>query len=125
MYVFNKIYDKIHEKTVDHPVARVLFERTENLAKQARKERLSVVDKIQQKVLDRVVGAKVRGAFGNALRFCISGGAALSEEIAKNNAETAFCDAVEKCGELLAQYFPADKDDNPDELDNGVVILER
>lgn len=49
----------------------------------------------------------------------------LSEEIGKNNAETAFCDAVEKCGELLAQYFPADKDDNPDELDDGVVILER
>lgn len=49
----------------------------------------------------------------------------LSEEIGKNNAETAFCDAVEKCGELLAQYFPADKEDNPDELDDGVVILER
>ena len=80
--IFNKIYDRIHEKTADHPIARILFERTENLAKKARKERLSVVDKIQQKVLDRVVGAKVRAAFGNSLRFCISGGAALSEEIA-------------------------------------------
>ena len=49
----------------------------------------------------------------------------LAEEISKNNAEAAFCEAVEKCGELLAQYFPADKDDNPDELDDGVVILER
>ena len=43
----------------------------------------------------------------------------------KKNAESAFCEAIEKCGELLAPYFPADKDDNPDELDNGVVILER
>lgn len=50
---------------------------------------------------------------------------ALAEEIGKNNTEAAFCEAVEKCGELLAQYFPADKNDNPDELDNGVVILER
>ncbi len=80
--IFNKIYDIIHHKTAEHPVARVLFERTENLARKARKDKLSMIDKIQQKVLDRVVGAKVRGAFGNALRFCISGGAALSEEIA-------------------------------------------
>lgn len=49
----------------------------------------------------------------------------LVEEIGKKNAESAFCEAVEKCGELLAQYFPADKNDNPDELDDGVVILER
>ena len=49
----------------------------------------------------------------------------LAEEIGKNNVEAAFCEAVEKCGDLLAQYFPADKNDNPDELDNGVVILER
>ena len=49
----------------------------------------------------------------------------LAEEIGKNNVEAAFCDAVQKCGELLAQCFPADKKDNPDELDNGVVILER
>ena len=51
--------------------------------------------------------------------------AGLAEEIGKNNVEAAFCDAAEKCGELLAQHFPADKNDNPDELDNGVVILER
>lgn len=49
----------------------------------------------------------------------------LAEEIGKKNVEGAFCEAVEKCGELLAQYFPADKDNNPDELDDGVVILER
>lgn len=49
----------------------------------------------------------------------------LAEEIGKKNVEGAFCEAVEKCGDLLAQYFPADKDDNPDELDDGVVILER
>ncbi len=49
----------------------------------------------------------------------------LAEEIGKNNAEGGFCEAVEKCGELLAQYFPADKNDNPDELSDGVVILER
>lgn len=80
--IFNKIYDTIHQKTADQPVARLLFERSESLARKARKDRLSVLDKVQQKVLDRVVGAKVRAVFGNSLRFCISGGAALSEEIA-------------------------------------------
>ncbi|MBR3542736.1 MAG: TPM domain-containing protein [Treponema sp.] len=49
----------------------------------------------------------------------------LSEEIGKKNTEAAFCEAVQKCGDLLAQRFPADRTDNPDELDNGVVILER
>ena len=49
----------------------------------------------------------------------------LSEEIGKKNAESALCGAVKKCGELLAQYFPADKSDNPNELSDGVVILER
>lgn len=49
----------------------------------------------------------------------------LSEEIGKKNTEAALCAAVQKCGDLLAQRFPADRTDNPDELDNGVVILER
>ncbi len=49
----------------------------------------------------------------------------LSEEIGKKNTEAAFCAAVQKCGDLLAQCFPADRTDNPNELDNGVVILER
>ncbi len=49
----------------------------------------------------------------------------LVAELGKENVEGAFCDAAEKCGELLAQYFPADENDNPDELDNGLVILEK
>ena len=49
----------------------------------------------------------------------------LSEEIGKKNTEAALCAAVQKCGDLLARRFPADRTDNPDELDNGVVILER
>ncbi len=80
--IFNKIYDTIHQKTADNPVARILFERTEALAQKSHKTALTPLDKIQQKILDRVVGSKVREAFGTSLRFCISGGAALSEEIA-------------------------------------------
>ena len=49
----------------------------------------------------------------------------LAAEIGKKNIEGAFCDAVEKCGELLAQYFPANENDNPDELDNAFLILEK
>ena len=49
----------------------------------------------------------------------------LAAEIGKKNIEGAFCDTVEKCGELLAQYFPANENDNPDELDNAFLILEK
>lgn len=49
----------------------------------------------------------------------------LASELGRKNAADGFCDAVQKCGELLAQYFPADKSDNPDELGNSLIILER
>ncbi len=37
--------------------------------------------------------------------------------------EQAICGAVEKCGELLSQYYPAQKAEG-DELPNGVILLE-
>lgn len=49
----------------------------------------------------------------------------LAAELGKKNTEGAFRDAAEKCGELLAQYFPAGENDNLDELDNSLVILEK
>ena len=35
------------------------------------------------------------------------------------------CAAVNMCGEVLAERFPPDERDNPDELPNAVVILPR
>ena len=82
--IFTKIYDTVHQKIKDKTVTRMLFAHTQKLAHQAKNDaKLSALDKIQFKVLDNIVGSKVRSVFGNSLRFCISGGAALSEEIAQ------------------------------------------
>jgi len=51
----------------------------------------------------------------------------IADELAENlkNGQTteAFVNAVSKCGELLAENFPA-KEENPNELSDGLVILE-
>jgi putative membrane protein len=47
----------------------------------------------------------------------------LAAGIGKEDAEAAFVRAVERCGELLAQHFPA-RDGDADELDNRLAILE-
>lgn len=80
--IFNKIYDTAHLKAESKPLTRTLFNRTESLAKRSLKTKLSLLDRVQHAVLDKVVATKVRSAFGNSLRFCISGGASLSEEVA-------------------------------------------
>lgn len=46
----------------------------------------------------------------------------LAEEIKKGNTVQAFTNAIEKCGALLAQNFPAEEE-NPNELPDGLVIL--
>lgn len=47
----------------------------------------------------------------------------LAEGIGKRDAASAIIGAIEKCGELLAQHFPAEAD-NPDELSNNIIFLE-
>ena len=47
----------------------------------------------------------------------------LAENLRKGNACVAFKTAIEKCGELLAQNFPA-HEVNPNEFPDGLVILE-
>ena len=46
----------------------------------------------------------------------------LADELSKGNTEGAFTEAIEKCGNLLAEFFPAKKE-NPDELSDGIIIL--
>ncbi len=46
----------------------------------------------------------------------------LAEGIGKGNTENAIIDSIEKCGELLAEHFPAHKE-NPDELPDRMIIL--
>ena len=47
----------------------------------------------------------------------------LAENLRKGKTAEAFTNAIEKCGELLAENFP-NHDENPNELDDGLVVLE-
>lgn len=47
----------------------------------------------------------------------------LAENLKKGNATEGFTNAINRCGELLAEHFPA-KEENPNELQDGLVILE-
>ena len=80
--IFNKIYDTAHFKASSQTVKRLMFAQTEVISDRAKHGGLSLFGKLQHKVLDRLVASKVREAFGNSLRFCISGGASLSKEVA-------------------------------------------
>ncbi|WP_062327182.1 TPM domain-containing protein [Treponema endosymbiont of Eucomonympha sp.] len=49
----------------------------------------------------------------------------LAAGIKGGGSEAAFIRAAERCGELLAQYFPAEAEgDNPNELRDGLTVLE-
>lgn len=47
----------------------------------------------------------------------------LVDELKNGNGVSGFCDAIEKCGELLTEYYPIKKDD-VNELSDGLYILE-
>ena len=80
--IFNKIYDTVHFKVSNKPIQQFLFDQAESVSSRAHQGGLSLFGKLQHRVLDKLVASKVRAAFGNSLRFCISGGASLSKEVA-------------------------------------------
>lgn len=80
--IFNRIYDVVHAKLEDKALAKALFMRTEQLADKGRNTELSALDKIQFAILNRVVGNKIRAVFGTSIRFIVSGGVSLSNEVA-------------------------------------------
>lgn len=47
----------------------------------------------------------------------------LVAELKKGNGVDGFCDAIEKCGDLLSEHYPIQKDD-VNELPDGLLILE-
>lgn len=49
----------------------------------------------------------------------------LADSLSKGNAKDAFINAINRCGDLLAEYYPAPNDkENVDELPDGLVVLE-
>ncbi len=86
--IFNRIYDGVHRKMAQESwLKRSLFARTLKVASQIRRQEAHqatpVTISLQHKVLDKVVAQKIRDRFGGRLRYAISGGAALSVEIAE------------------------------------------
>jgi len=68
-------------------------------------------------IADRGISAKI----SPDLWKLISDG--LAADIKAGNTKAGFISAIEKCGDLLAQHFPA-HEQNPDELPDGLTVLE-
>ena len=79
--IFNKFYDKIRQAAYANPISRKMLEQSENLAEKSHLKQLTALDKMQQKLLNGILGHSILSAFGNKLRFCISGGAPLAPDI--------------------------------------------
>ena len=94
--IFNKIYDKVHLSAMDNPITKHLIERTEKIGEKVIRSEAKLSDKVQFFFLNKLVASKIREIFTPALRFCISGGASLSPEVA-----TFF----ESCGIIICEGF--------------------
>ena len=86
--IFNRIYDGLNKRMEqESPVKRKLFEaamkNSDALRDQIAQNRTSLLTNVLDKAYDRIIFEKVRERFGGRLRFCISGGAALSPEVAR------------------------------------------
>lgn len=81
--IFNKIYDTAHLKAENRAISKMLFEQTKAITQKAATAQLSLIERAQYQLLYKTVAAKIRAVFGNSLRFCISGGASLSKEVAE------------------------------------------
>jgi long-chain acyl-CoA synthetase len=82
--VFEKVYNTAQGKAGDG-VQRKIFDRAVDVAVQYSQESIagnvSLFTKMQHAVLDKLVYAKLRAAFGGQLKFAISGGAPLGERL--------------------------------------------
>jgi long-chain acyl-CoA synthetase len=83
--IFNRIYSAVQEQLSSKPkiIQRLVAEALKVTAKERAGERLGVGEVALLKLVDKVVFSKVRGRFGGELKYAISGGAALSTEVAE------------------------------------------
>ncbi|AUX45049.1 long-chain fatty acid--CoA ligase [Sorangium cellulosum] len=83
--IFNRIYEGVNKQIAEKPaIVRSLFRAgLRAAAKQQRGEALGLVERLTLAAADRVVFSKVRAKFGGNLKYAISGGAALSREVAE------------------------------------------
>ncbi|WP_044235478.1 AMP-dependent synthetase/ligase [Chondromyces apiculatus] len=83
--IFNRIYDGVNKQMTEKPaVVRNLFKSGLAAANKQRKgEPLSLGEKLGLALANKVVFAKIRQKFGGRLKYAMSGGAALSREVAE------------------------------------------
>lgn len=83
--IFNRIYDGVNKQMAEKPaVVRSLFQGGLRAANKRRKgEALSLGEKLTLGLADKIVFGKIRQKFGGRLRYAMSGGAALSREVAE------------------------------------------
>jgi long-chain acyl-CoA synthetase len=87
--IFEKIYGGVSGKLKSYPgpVRRLMeesfrFSRHYSRLKE-RGDNIDLIDRSAHRVFDRLLYSKVRDRFGGRVRFCISGGAPLSEDLAR------------------------------------------
>lgn len=82
-----RLYEVLHDRITRGVKAKgglsekLFFKACELGAKRAKGESLSLIEGVQDKVLDKLVRNKVRSRLGGRLKFFVSGGAALNPEI--------------------------------------------
>jgi long-chain acyl-CoA synthetase len=83
--IFNRIYDGINKQMADRPPAiQKLFRAgLKASTKRSRGESLGLGEAAALKLADALIFRKVRARLGGKLRFCVSGSAALSKEVAE------------------------------------------
>src|SRR5690606_32592639 len=83
--IFNRIYDAVNRQMASRPAfVRALFHDAIAIATRKRRgERVSLVERVKLRLVDRVIFSRVRQRFGGKLNFAVSGSAALSKEVAE------------------------------------------
>ena len=83
--IFNRIYDGVNRQMAAKPAPiRALFHSAVDIATRKRRgERVTLLERIQLRIADRLIFSKVRQRFGGRLGFAVSGSAALSKDVAE------------------------------------------
>jgi len=83
--IFNRIYTAVQSQVASKPraVQELVKAALKVTAKERRGERLKLHELAVLELVDKVVFEKVRARFGGRLRYAVSGGAALSREVAE------------------------------------------
>jgi long-chain acyl-CoA synthetase len=83
--IFNRIYEGVNRQIAKRPapIQRLFHEGLRISAKLRSESKISIVEKATLALANRLVFSVIRDKFGGQLRYAISGGAALSHEVAQ------------------------------------------